>query len=108
VDRLTDDDDAILTSYERTSSDKLSNLPLPSSVARSDVESQAVECSAKLEAVKKMFESLSRNVDIVYGECDIDSSVEKVEDVMRELPSIERPVRISTEQQMIEGEGLGS
>lgn len=72
------------------------------------LESQAVKCSAKLEVVKKMFESLSRNVDGVYGECDIDSSVGKVEDVMRELPSIERLVRISTEQQMMEGEGLGS
>jgi hypothetical protein len=38
------------------------------------LESQAVECSAKPGAVKKCV-VLSRNVDGVYGECDIDSSV---------------------------------
>ena len=108
MDRLTDDDDAISTSYETTSSDKLSNLPLPSSVVRSDVGVAGRGMLSKAGGCEKMFESLSKNVDGVYGECDIDPSVEKVEDVMRELPSIERPVRISTEQQMIEGEGLCS
>lgn len=100
MDRLTDDDDAISTSYETTSSDKLSNLPLPSSVVRSDVGVAGRGMLSKARSCEKMFEGLSRNVDGVYGECDIDSCG-KVENVKRKFPSIERPVRISTEQQMV-------